>query len=62
LIANDELEDKFALLEAGPIEDDLAELKKNRGEAASPKSLPEGRSMKDAIDLELEELRQKTRE
>ncbi|GBF97603.1 hypothetical protein Rsub_10739 [Raphidocelis subcapitata] len=64
LVAGDGLEGKFAALESGTVEDELAALKK--GVLAGPKqpaaALPEGRPVKDAIDMELEELRKKARE
>ena len=61
LVGNDKIENKFALLESGTVEDELAALKKgmNKGE---PAALPAGRPIKDALDLELEELRRKARE
>lgn len=63
LIADDSLEKKFAMLEGGSVEDDLQALKSNKlTSSAPPKALPEGRPIKDAIDYELEELRQKARE
>lgn len=64
LIGNDDLEQKFAALEDGSEEDDLAELKskKSLSDTSPPKSLPEGRPIKDAIDFELEELRRKGKE
>lgn len=64
MIGNDDLEQKFAALEGGSVEDDLAELKskKSLSETSTPKSLPEGRPIKDAIDFELEELRRKGKE
>lgn len=45
------------------VEDELAALKKGmlKG-AAAPAALPEGRPIRDAIDLELEDLRRKARE
>lgn len=64
LVAGDGLESKFMALEGGTVEDELAALK--QGVLASSKqpvaALPEGRPLKDAIDLELEELRKKARE
>ena len=65
LIGSDDLEKKFAVLEGGSVEDDLAALKKGTSSLEGkgpPRQLPEGRLIKDAIDLELEELRQKAKE
>jgi phage shock protein A len=64
LVAGDKLEDKFALLESGSVEDELSALKKGmlRGSATPVAALPEGRPIRDAIDMELEELRRKARE
>ena len=65
LVASDDLEKKFAMLEGGSVEDDLAALKQGTSSLAGsdpPRQLPEGRPVKDAIDLELEELRQKAKE
>lgn len=59
---SDALESKFALLEGNNVDQELAKLKQNvlGGSTAYPKvSLPEGRPIKDAIDMELEELRRK---
>lgn len=53
-------------LESGTVDDELAMLKKGMLGAGSKKepvaALPEGRPVKDAIDMELEELRKKARE
>ena len=64
LVAGDGLESKFAALEGGTVEDELAALKQGMlGSSSSPvAALPEGRPLKDAIDVELEELRRKARE
>jgi len=59
LVGGDKVEDKFLALESGSVEDELAALKKGM---KGPAALPEGRPIKDAIDLELEELRKKARE
>ena len=59
LVSSDKLENKFALLESGNVDDELAALKKSRTPVAA---LPEGRPIKDVIDIELEELRRKARE
>mmetsp|Transcript_87574 Transcript_87574/g.178908 ORF Transcript_87574/g.178908 Transcript_87574/m.178908 type:complete len:93 (-) Transcript_87574:194-472(-) len=59
LSGNDKVEDKFALLESGTVEDELSALKKGMKQ---PAALPEGRPIKDAIDMELEELRKKAKE
>jgi phage shock protein A len=64
LVAGDGLESKFAALEGGNVDDELAALK--RGVLAGSKqpvaALPEGKPIRDAIDLELEELRKKAKE
>ena len=45
------------------MEDELSALKKGMLKASAPvAALPEGRPLKDAIDMELEELRRKARE
>lgn len=46
------------------VEDELAALKKGmiKGSTTPAAALPEGRPIKDALDLELEELRKKARE
>eukprot|EP00955_Chlamydomonas_euryale_P009635 103042-Chlamydomonas_euryale.AAC.7 len=66
LTGNDKVEDKFALLESGTVDDELSALKKSMKPAgALPEGrspAPEGRLVKDALDLELEELRKKARE
>ena len=66
LAAGDGLETKFAALEGGGVEDELAALKSGLLGAGTKKgpvaALPEGRPLKDAIDLELEELRRKAAE
>lgn len=53
-------------LESGTVDDELAALKKGMlpsGSSNGPvAALPEGRPVKDAIDMELEELRKKARE
>lgn len=56
---NDGLDAKFLALEGGTVEDELSALKKGMKE---PAALPEGRPLKDALDLELEALRKKARE
>ena len=66
LTGNNGLEAKFAALEGGTVEDELAALKQGMltgsSSSSSPKALPEGRPVRDAIDMELEELRKKARE
>jgi phage shock protein A len=64
LVAGDGLETKFAALESGTVEDELAALKKGMltGAKQPAAALPEGRPIKDAIDMELEELRKKAKE
>jgi phage shock protein A len=66
LVAGDGLESKFAQLETGTVDDELAALKKGMltaGSNGAPvAALPEGRPVKDAIDMELEQLRKKAAE
>ncbi|KAG1662947.1 hypothetical protein FOA52_006700 [Chlamydomonas sp. UWO 241] len=64
LTGNDKggLEDKFALLESGSVEDELSALKRGISPKAAPAALPAGRPISDAIDLELEELRKKAKQ
>lgn len=69
LVAGDGLESKFAALEGGSgVEDELAALKAGAGNRLAGArqvvagALPEGRPVRDAIDMELEELRKKARE
>lgn len=66
LVAGDGVEQRFAALEGGSgVEDELAALKAGArlsAGRASAGALPEGRPVKDAIDVELEELRRKARE
>ncbi len=46
------------------MDDELSALKRGmlKGSAAAPAALPEGRPIKDAIDMELDALRKKARE
>ena len=65
LVAPDDLEKKFASLEGGSVDDDLAKLKAGvlkSGSARPVANLPEGRPIRDAIDMELEDLRRKAAE
>ncbi|MEW5309342.1 MAG: hypothetical protein WDW38_001236 [Sanguina aurantia] len=62
LVGGDGLNDKFALLESGTVDDELSALKKGMAKNAPVASLPAGRPIKDAFDMELEELRKKARE
>eukprot|EP01024_Parvocaulis_polyphysoides_P067079 TRINITY_DN7952_c0_g2_i2.p2 TRINITY_DN7952_c0_g2~~TRINITY_DN7952_c0_g2_i2.p2 ORF type:complete len:299 (-),score=66.50 TRINITY_DN7952_c0_g2_i2:215-1111(-) len=62
LNAGDGLEQQFKALEGDSVEDELASMKKKMLSGSAPKELPEGRPIKDAIDLELEQLRQKAKE
>jgi phage shock protein A len=57
----DGLEAKFAALEGGGVEDELKALKSGALGAKPVAALPEGRPIKDALDVELEELRKKAR-
>lgn len=63
IAGGDGLEAKFAALEGGGVEDELAALKSGAlGGGSKPvAALPEGRPLKDALDVELEELRKKAR-
>ena len=65
LVAPDDLEKKFASLEGGSVDDDLAKLKAGvlkSGTVRPVGTLPEGRPIRDAIDMELEDLRRKAAE
>eukprot|EP01025_Chloroclados_australasicus_P061496 TRINITY_DN80823_c0_g1_i1.p1 TRINITY_DN80823_c0_g1~~TRINITY_DN80823_c0_g1_i1.p1 ORF type:complete len:304 (-),score=55.94 TRINITY_DN80823_c0_g1_i1:227-1138(-) len=62
LNAGDGLEQKFKALEGDSVEAELAAMKKGMLSGSAPKQLPEGTPIKDAIDLELEQLRQKAKE
>eukprot|EP01023_Acetabularia_acetabulum_P034699 TRINITY_DN325_c0_g1_i1.p1 TRINITY_DN325_c0_g1~~TRINITY_DN325_c0_g1_i1.p1 ORF type:complete len:354 (-),score=70.47 TRINITY_DN325_c0_g1_i1:268-1170(-) len=62
LNAGDGLEQQFKALEGDSIEDELAAMKKGMLSSTPKKELPEGRPIKDAIDLELDQLRQKAKE
>lgn len=69
LVAGDGVEQRFAALEGGSgVEDELAALKAGAGKRLAGArqqvagALPEGRPVRDAIDMELEELRKKARE
>eukprot|EP00798_Chlamydomonas_sp_ICE-L_P005864 gene5864-6157_t len=65
LVGGDGLENRFALLESGTVDDELSALKKTmvKSESAPPTPsapfLPEGRPYRDAFDLELDALRKK---
>jgi len=59
--SGDDLESKFAMLEGSSTDSELNEMKKRLASKSSGE-LPEGRPVKDAIDLELEELRKKAKE
>jgi phage shock protein A len=67
LATGDGLESRFRALEGGSgVEDDLAALKRGllagaAQPAAAAAALPEGRPLRDAIDLELEDLRRKAK-
>lgn len=63
LVGSDTVDSKFKALESGTVDDELAALKRGMLPAAtSTAALPEGRPIKDALDLELEALRRKARE
>ena len=59
LAAPDSVENKFKALEGDSLDSELAELKRLTGKAGPAGALPEGRPVKDAIDVELDELRRK---
>ncbi|KAI8466815.1 MAG: PspA/IM30 family-domain-containing protein [Monoraphidium minutum] len=63
LVAGDGLESRFKELESGTVDDELAALKQGMLSApkAPPAALPEGRPLRDAIDMELDDLRKKAR-
>lgn len=60
----DTIDEKFLALEGGTVDDDLAALKAKTLPGSSPpsKSLPEGRPIKDAIDMELDDLRKRAQD
>lgn len=64
LTAPDELATKFTLLEGGGVDDDLAALKREMlgGSTGAKAELPPGRKVSDAIESELEALRNKMKE
>lgn len=64
IAGSDAIDEKFLALEGGSVEDDLAALKSKTlsGSSSAKKSLPEGRPIKDAIDMELEDLCKKAKE
>lgn len=69
LIGSDSLEGKFKQLEGGNVDDDLAKMKQSLGsKSSSSSSYSSSKSdssrpkVKDAIDMELEQLRSKVRE
>lgn len=64
IVGGDAIDEKFLALEGGSVEDELAALKSKRlsDKSDPPKSLPEGRPIKDAIDMELEDLRKRAQE
>ncbi|KAF5841356.1 PspA/IM30 family-domain-containing protein [Dunaliella salina] len=72
LVAGDNLESSFAKLESGTVDDELAALKKGAIKSSAPagalppgqgqQGQPAGKPIKDAFDLELDELRKKARE
>lgn len=61
LSAPDSVENKFKELEGSSVDKDLEELKRLTGKSTASAALPAGRPIKDAIDVELEEMRRQTR-
>lgn len=55
----DDIESKFKQLEGGDVDDDLAAMKAKLGTTKIAGQLPPGRPVKDAIDIELENMRKK---
>ena len=63
LTTTNDLEDRFKALEGGGVDDELAAMKsKMLGETKKGGALPEGRTVSDAIESELEALRKKADE
>ena len=63
LTTTNDLEDRFKALEGGGVDDELAAMKsKMLGETKQGGALPEGRTVSDAIESELEALRKKADE
>lgn len=62
LAGDTNMDAKFAALEGNSVDDELSALKRGALKGATPAALPEGRPLKDAIDLELDQLRNKARE
>ncbi|KAG2443541.1 hypothetical protein HXX76_001893 [Chlamydomonas incerta] len=63
LVGSDTVDNRFKALETGTVDDELAALKRGMLPASTSAagSLPEGRPVQDALDLELEALRRKAR-
>ena len=63
LVAPDNLESKFRALEGDAVDDELSRMKAALGSGSSRsgpmRELPEGRPFKDAIDVELDQMRQR---
>lgn len=66
LSAPDSMMDKFKALEGGSVDDELTKMKRgmlgDSRSASSSSSLPPGRKVSDAIEMELDELRRKAKE
>jgi len=63
-VGGENLDNKFAALEGRSVDDELSALKKGMlSSGSSPvAALPEGRPLRDAIDMELDQLRRKARD
>jgi len=64
LVSGENLDNKFAALEGRSVDDELSALKKGMltGGSSPVAALPEGRPLRDAIDMELDQLRRKARD
>jgi phage shock protein A len=63
-VSGENLDNKFAALEGRSVDDELSALKKGMltGGSSPVAALPEGRPLRDAIDMELDQLRRKARD
>lgn len=57
LVAPDNLESKFLALEGSDVDDELSKMKAQLAASKPVAQLPEGRPLRDAIDVELEEMK-----
>lgn len=60
LPGSDDMEAKFRELEGGGVEDELSRMKQQLSDTRPRALLPEGRPLRDALDMELEDLRRKS--